>query len=144
MAEQAKADKVSIVVHSGDMDKLYSAMIIANGALAMGMEASLFFTFWGLTRLKKGALEKGPLSRMNMLGLGKWMVKRRMKKVNVASLERLLADFKELGGKIIACDMTMEIMGIKPEDLRQDLITDCGAVGTFIEEARGSKVVLFI
>ena len=144
MAEQAKADKVSIVVHSGDMDKLYSAMIIANGALAMGMEASLFFTFWGLMRLKKGELEKGPLSRMNVLGLGRWVVKRRMKKANVASLERLFADFKELGGKIIACDMTMEIMGIKPEDLRQDLITDCGAVGTFIEEARNSKVVLFI
>ena len=67
-----------------------------------------------------------------------------MKKVNVASLERLMADFRELGGEIIACDMTMEIMGIKPEDLRQDLITDCGAVGTFIEEARQSKVTLFV
>ena len=137
-------DRVSIVVHSGDMDKLYSALIIGNGALAMGMEALLFFTFWGLMRLKKGGLEKGPLSKMNLLGLGKWMVKRRMKKVNVASLERLMADFRELGGKIIACDMTMEIMGIKPEDLRQDLITECGAVGTFIEEARQSKVTLFI
>jgi peroxiredoxin family protein len=138
------AEKLTIIVHSGDMDKLYSALIVANGALAMGMEASLFFTFWGLMRLKKGGLEKGPLSKMNMLGLGKWMVKKRMKKANVASLERLLADFKELGGKIIACDMTMEIMGIKPEDLRQDLITECGAVGTYIEEARDSKVSLFI
>jgi peroxiredoxin family protein len=138
------ADKVSIVVHSGDMDKLYSALIIGNGALAMGMEASLFFTFWGLMRLKKGGLEKGPLSKMNLLGLGKWMVKRRMKKANVASLERLLSDFRELGGKVIACDMTMEIMGIKPEDLRQDLISDCGAVGAFIQEARDSKVTLFI
>ena len=138
------ADKVSIVVHSGDMDKLYSALIIGNGALAMGMEASLFFTFWGLMRLKKGGLEKGPLSRMNMLGLGKWMVKRRMKKANVASLERLLTDFKDLGGKIIACDMTMEIMGVRAEDLRQDLVTECGGVGTFIQEARESKVSLFI
>jgi peroxiredoxin family protein len=138
------AEKMTIIVHSGDMDKLYSALILANGALAMGMEASLFFTFWGLMRLKKGGLEKGPLSKMNMLGLGKWMVKRRMKKTNVASLERLFADFKELGGKIIACDMTMEIMGIKHEDLRQDLITECGAVGTYIEEARDSKVSLFI
>jgi peroxiredoxin family protein len=144
MAEQAAGEKVAIVVHSGDMDKLYSALIIANGALAMGMEASLFFTFWGLMRLRKGALEKGPLSRMNMLGLGRWMIKRRMKKANVASLERLFGDFKELGGRVIACDMTMEIMGIKPGDLRQDLITDCGAVGTFIEEARNAKVVLFI
>jgi peroxiredoxin family protein len=138
------AEKVSIVVHSGDMDKIYSALIIGNGALAMGMEASLFFTFWGLMRLKKGGLDKGALSKMNMLGLGKWMVKRRMKKANVASLERLFKDFRELGGKVIACDMTMEIMGVKPEELREDLITECGAVGTFIQEARESKVSLFI
>jgi peroxiredoxin family protein len=138
------ADKVSIVVHSGDMDKIYSALIIGNGALAMGMEASLFFTFWGLMRLKKGGLEKGPLSKMNMLGLGRWMIKARMKKANVASLEKLFKDFLELGGKVIACDMTMEIMGVKPDDLRQDLITECGGVGTFIQEARESKVSLFI
>ncbi|MBW2557829.1 MAG: DsrE/DsrF/DrsH-like family protein [Deltaproteobacteria bacterium] len=99
-------DKTTIVVHSGDMDKLYSALIISTGALAMGMEASLYFTFWGL--------------------------------------ERLFQDFKELGGKIIACDMTMEIMGIKKEDLRQDLIDEYGAVGTYIEEARNSKITLFI
>lgn len=138
------ADKLSIVVHSGDMDKIYSALIIGNGALAMGMEASLFFTFWGLMRLKKGGLEKGPLSKMNLLGLGKLMVKQRMKKAKVVSLERLFSDFKELGGKVIACDMTMEIMGIKPDDLRQDLITECGGVGAFINEARDSKVSLFI
>jgi peroxiredoxin family protein len=138
------ADKATIVLHSGDMDKVYSALIIGNGALAMGMEATIFFTFWGLERLKKGWLEKGPLSRMNMLGLGKWMVKWRMKKAKVASLERLLADFKEMGGKILACDMTMEIMGIRKEDLREDLITDTCAVGTFVNEARGSKLTLFI
>ncbi len=138
------ADKVTIIVHSGDMDKVYSALIIGNGALAMGMEASLFFTFWGLQRLKKGGLEKGPLSKMNMLGLGKWMVKQRMKKAGVASLERLLEDFNELGGKILACDMTMEIMGIKKEDLRDDLISDYCAVGTYLSEARGSKITLFI
>ena len=138
------ADKATIIVHSGDMDKVYSALIIANGALAMGMEASLYFTFWGLQRLKKDGLEKGPLSKMNMLGLGKWMVKRKMKKVGAVSLEKLLQDFKELGGKILACDMTMEIMGIKKEDLRDDLITEYCAVGTYINEARGSTVTLFI
>ena len=137
-------NKATIIVHSGDMDKIYSALIVANGALAMGMEVSLYFTFWGLQRLKKGALEKGPLSRMNMLGLGKWMVKRRMKKAGVASLERLLQDFRELGGKILACDMTMEVMGIKKEDLRDDLISDYCAVGTYIDEARESNVTLFI
>ena len=138
------AGKVTIIVHSGDMDKVYSAFIVANGALAMGMEASLFFTFWGLQRLKKGGLEKGPLSKMNMLGLGKWMVKRRMKRAGVASLERLLQDFHELGGKILACDMTMQIMGIKKEDLRDDLISDYCAVGTYIDEAKESTITLFI
>ncbi len=126
------------------MDKLYSALIIGNGALAMGMDVSLFFTFWGLQRLEKGGLEKGPLSKMNMLGLGKWMVKKKMKKQNVASLERMIQDFKELGGKILACDMTMDIMGIKPEDLRQDLIGDYCGVGTYLDEARESQITLFI
>ena len=138
------AGKVTIIVHSGDMDKVYSAFIVANGALAMGMEASLFFTFWGLQRLKKGGLEKGPLSKMNMLGLGKWMIKRRMKKARAASLERLLQDFHELGGKILACDMTMQIMGIKKGDLRDDVISDYCAVGTYIDEAKESTITLFI
>ena len=138
------ADKATIIVHSGEMDKIYSALIIANGALAMGMEASLFFTFWGLQRLKKGGLEKGPLSKMNMLGLGKWMVKRKMRQAGAASLERLLQDFNELGGKILACDMTMEIMGIKKEELREDLITEYCGVGTYINEARESSLTLFI
>ena len=138
------AEKITIIVHSGDMDKIYSALIIANGALSMGMDASLYFTFWGLQRLVKGGLEKGTLSKMHMMGLGKMMIKQRMHKANVASLEHLLKDFKELGGKIIACDMTMEIMGIKKEDLREDLITECGAVGTYIQEARESSVNLFI
>lgn len=137
-------EKATIIVHSGDMDKIYSALILANGALSMGMEASLYFTFWGLQRLQKGGLEKGPLSKMNFLGLGKWMIKSRMKKANVAPLERLMKDFKELGGKIIACEMTMEIMGVKKEDLRQDWIDDYGAVGTYIKEARESKITLFI
>ena len=138
------ADKATIIVHSGDMDKVSSALIIGNGALAMGMEVSLFFTFWGLQRLKKGGLEKGPLSKMNMLGLGKWMIKRKMKKAGVVSLEKMMQDFKELGGKILACDMTMEIMGIKKEDLREELISDYCGVGTYLSEARESKITLFI
>ena len=145
MAEETPSDnRATIIVHSGDMDKLYSALIIGNGALAMGMEVSLFFTFWGLQRLKKGGLEKGPLSKMNMLGLGRWMIKRKMKQANVASLEKMVQDFKELGGKILACDMTMDIMGIKPEDLRQDLISNYCGVGTYLDDARNSKITLFI
>jgi peroxiredoxin family protein len=138
------AERTTIILHSGDMDKVYSALIIGNGALAMGMEVAIYFTFWGLQRLQKDGLERGPLSKMHFLGLGKWMVKQRMKKANVASLERLLRDFKELGGKIIACEMTMEIMGIRRQDLREDLIDEYGAVGAYIQEARNSKVTLFI
>ena len=137
-------DKTTIIVHSGDMDKLYSALIIGDGALSMGMESTLFFTFWGLERLKKDGLEKGPLSKMNMGRMGKRMINNRMKTANVASLEKLIQDYKELGGKIIACEMTMDIMGIKKEDLRQELIDEYGAIGTYIHEARESKINLFI
>jgi peroxiredoxin family protein len=145
MAEESKKiDKSSIIVHSGDMDKIYSALIVSNGALSMGMEASLFFTFWGLQRLQKGGLEKGSLSKMHFLGLGKWMINRRMKKSNVAPLERLLNDFRELGGKVIACEMTMEIMGVSKKDMNEELIDEYGAVGTYIREARDSKITLFI
>jgi len=136
--------KATIVLHSGDFDKVYSALIIGNGALAMGMDCSIYFTFWGLQRLRLGALSKGHISKMHMMGLGKWFMKRKMKQANVASLEKLMKDFKELGGKIIACDMTMEVMGIKKEDLDQSLITEYGAVGTYIREARESDITLFI
>lgn len=138
------SEKATIVVHSGDLDKIYSALIIGNGALAMGMEVSLYFTFFGLLRLKKGGLSKGDLSKMHFLGLGKFMIKGRMRKANVVSLERLMADFKELGGKIIACEMTMEIMGVKPSDLNEEIIDLYGAVGSYIKEARDSAITLFI
>ena len=138
------SNKAAIIVHSGDMDKIYSALILGNGALAMGMDVYLFFTFWGLQRLKKGGLEKGPLSKMNMFGLGKWMIKRKMKQANVASLEKMFQDFKELGGHVLACDMTMDIMGVKQEDLRDDLISDYCGVGTYMDVAREASVTLFI
>jgi len=139
------ADRTTIVVQSGDMDKVYSAMIIANGSLAMGMDVSLFFTFWGLERLKRDrGLQKAPLSRMNFLGLGKRIVQRRMARANAASLERLFQDFKDLGGRIIACDMTMAIMGIRREDLREDLIDEYGGVGTYIADARDASITLFV
>lgn len=137
-------DRTTIILHSGDMDKVYSALIIGNGALSMGMESTIYFTFWGLQRLKKGGLDKGKLSKMNMLGLGRSMVKGRMTKAGVADLTQLMKDYKELGGKIIACEMTMEVMGIKKEDLQLDLIDEFGAVGTYVNEAKDSKITLFI
>lgn len=137
-------DKVTLIVHSGDLDKVYSALIIGNGALSMGMDVSMYFTFWGLNRLKKGNFSTAPLSRKNFLGLGKRMMKKKMKQANVRSLEELLNDFKDLGGKILACDMTMEVMGMRKEDLREDVITEYCAVGTFIKEAKESAITLFI
>ena len=140
----AASERATIILHSGDMDKVYSALIIGNGALAMGMEVTIYATFWGLERLKRGGLEKGPLSKMHLFGLGKWMVKQRMKRAKVASLQRLFNDYKELGGRVIACDMTMDIMGIPSEDLHEEWIDECGAVGTYIRDARDSKITLFI
>lgn len=84
--EGYKGEKTAIVLHSGDMDKVYSALIIGNGVLAMGMEAPIYFTLWGLMRLKKRELEKEPLSKMNMLGLGRRMVKKRMDKAKLFRL----------------------------------------------------------
>jgi peroxiredoxin family protein len=136
-------DKTTIIVHSGDMDKLYSALIIANGALSFGMDVSLYFTFWGLERLTKDGLDKGQLSK-DMGESGMEMMNNRMKQANLASLGRLMQDFKDLGGKIIACEMTMEIMGITKEHLNQELIDEYGAVGTYIKEARESNINLFI
>jgi len=136
--------KARLVLHSGDLDKVYSALIIGTGALSMGMECSIYVTFWGFERLKKGKLSGGPLSKMNFFGLGKWFMKRKMNNVNVASLEKLMADYKELGGKIIACDMTMGVMGGKKKDLDDSLIDEYGAVGTYVKEARESEITLFI
>jgi len=138
------ADKVTLIIQSGYYDRIYSALVIGTGALSMGMDVSMYFTFFGLDRLKKGKLEKGPLSRMNMLGLGKFMVKRRMKKANVRSLSALMDDYIELGGNVLACDMTMEIMGSSLDEMDERIITDHCAVGTYIKEARESDITLFL
>lgn len=134
----------TIVVHSGDIDKLMSALIIGNGALAMGADVTLFFTFWGLERLKKNGLEKAPLSRMNLLGLGAWMIRRKMKAAGVVSARRLMEDFKDLGGRVLACEMTMSVMGVKTRDLDEALIDDYVGVGVYLESAAKSDLNLFI
>ena len=136
--------KATLIVHSGDLDKVMSAFVIGLGALSMGMDVSMYFTFWGLERLKRGKLDKAPLSRMNMFGLGRWMIRRKMKQAGVASLDKMLIDFVELGGKILACDMTMEIMGVNKGKLREDVISDYCGVGTYIKEAMESDLTLFI
>jgi peroxiredoxin family protein len=135
--------KATIVVFSGELDKAYAAFIIASGAATAGMDVTLFFTFWGLNLLKKGGLEKAPLSKMNMGGLGKAMMMRMMRKANVMPLTQLLKDLRELGVKIMPCDMTMDVMGIKREDLIDD-IDDIAGVGTYIKEAKNSHLTLFV
>ena len=137
-------EKTTIVVHSGDLDKILSALIIGNGFLAMGDEVTLYFTFWGLQRLMKGKLSKAPLSKMNFFGLGAWWMKKKMKREGVATPERLMADFKALGGRIIACEMTMEVMGISREKLDANLIDEFGAVGMYVDESKKSQRTLFI
>jgi peroxiredoxin family protein len=158
------SNKLSMVVFSGDMDKILAAFVIATGAVAMGMEAVMFFTFWGTPALrdrkkKPGAkdimgrmfgamLPKGmgkvKLSRMNMGGIGTLMMKSLMKKKNVASLEQMLEMAEELGVRIFVCEMSMGLMGFKREEMidYRD-ITFCG-VAKFLEEARDSRIQLFI
>ena len=157
-------DKLSMVVFSGDLDKILAAFIIATGAVAMGMEAVMFFTFWGTpvlrdenksvggkdtfgkmfgTMLPKG-MDKVKLSKMNMGGMGTAMMKSLMKKKNVASLEQMLAMAEELGVRIFICEMSMDLMGFKKEEMIDyKNLTYCG-VAKFLEEAANSKVQLFI
>jgi peroxiredoxin family protein len=157
-------DKLSMVVFSGDLDKIIAAFVIATGAVAMGMDAVMFFTFWGTpvlrdvkktvggkdafgkmfgTMLPKG-ISQVKLSKMNMGGMGTAMMKSLMKKKNVASLEEFLAMAEELGVRIFICEMSMDLMGFKREEMIDyKNLTFCG-VAKFLEEAANSKVQLFI
>jgi peroxiredoxin family protein len=164
MEKKNPSDKLSMVVFSGDLDKILAAFVIATGAVAMGMEAVMFFTFWGTPVLrdqKKKAgkkdimgtmfgamLPKGAsdvkLSKMNMGGMGTTMMKSLMKKKNVASLEQMLDMAEELGVRIFVCEMSMDLMGFKREEMIDYKgITFCG-VAKFLEEAKDSRIQLFI
>jgi peroxiredoxin family protein len=134
----------TIILHSGGFDKIMSAFIVGNGFLSMGIPVTIFFTFWGLDALRKNGLTKAPLSKMNMLGFGKLMIQRRMKKHNIASLQELAGSFKRLGGRIIACTMTMELMGIGEKDLNESLVDEYGTVGKYCYVAKDSTITLFI
>ncbi|MBN2103122.1 DsrE/DsrF/DrsH-like family protein [bacterium] len=136
--------KMTIVVHSGDLDKVMSALILGNGILAMGGDVTLYFTFWGLQRLVRGRFSKAPLSKMHFMGLGKWMMVQRMKKNRVAEPERLMEDFKALGGRVIACEMTMELMGLSKDQMNDQWIDHYGAVGSYVKETENADNTLFI
>ncbi len=139
--EQNKA--MTIILHSGELDKAIAAFILATGAAAKGIQTTMFFTFWGLNIIKKGGAKSAKLSNMNMGGLGKAMIKRMMRKKNVAPLEELIQDAKELGVRLIACDMTMDLMNVPKESLIPE-VTEIGGVGGYLDSASASNINLFI
>jgi len=155
-------DKKTMIMFSGDMDKAMAAFIIAVGAASMGAEVTVFFTFWGLNLLRKDApqargkslldrmfgvmLPKGPkrlgLSKMHMLGLGTAMMKHVMRKKNVDSLADLVDQARGLGVKLVACTMSMDVMGIQREELIDGI--EYGGVASFIGESNQANMTLFI
>jgi peroxiredoxin family protein len=164
LTKSAPSNKLSMIVFSGDLDKVLAAFIIATGAVAMGMEVVMFFTFWGTPVLRDknkkagdkdlmgkmfgSMLPKGTcevkLSKMNMAGMGTKMMKSLMKKKNVASLEQMIEMAGELGVQIYVCEMSMDLMGFKQEEIIDyPNMSFCG-VAKFLEEAMDSKVQLFI
>ena len=164
MQSKTPSNKLSMIVFSGDLDKALAAFIIATGATAMGMEVVMFFTFWGTpilragnknvggkdmmgtmfgTMLPKGS-EKVTLSQMNMGGMGTAMMKSLMKKKNVASLPEMISLAEELEVKIYVCEMSMDLMGFKREEMIDYKGLSFAGVATFLEEAQDSKVQLFI
>lgn len=156
------ADSQTMVVFSGDFDKAIASFIIANGALAMGKKVTMFFTFWGLNVLRKpekvsvtkGFIEKMfgimmprgskklKLSNMNMMGMGAKMIRGVMKDKNITSLEDLIKSAIDGGANIVACQMSMDVMGIKKEELIDGITI--GGVGYYLGEATDSNINLFI
>lgn len=154
--------KTTIVLFSGDLDKAIAAFIIANGAAAYDHEVTIFFTFWGLNTLRKdevvktnkGWLEKAfgwmmprgakrlGLSKMNMAGMGPQMIKHVMKKHNALSLPQLIELAQEQGVKLVACTMTMDLLGLQQEELMDGI--EYGGVAAYLGDASEGKVNLFI
>jgi peroxiredoxin family protein len=134
---------MTIILHSGKLDNALAAFIIATGAAAKGIKTTMFFTFWGLNIIKKGGASKAKLSNMNMAGLGKMMIKKMMKDKNIAPLEELIKDAKELGVRLIACEMTMDLMKVPKETLIPE-VTEIGGVGTMLDDALKSDINFFI
>ncbi|KYK25651.1 hypothetical protein AYK25_05100 [Thermoplasmatales archaeon SM1-50] len=128
---------VTILLHSGDLDKALAAFIVATGAAAKGIPTTMFFTFWGLNVIQQNGAKSAKLSKMNMAGIGTRMIKRLMKKKHVASLEELIKDAGELGVRLVACEMTMDLMNIPRESLLPE-IKEIGGVGTFLDAAQNS------
>jgi len=156
----AEKKKLSLIVFSGDFDKTIAAYTLASGALAVGWEVNLFYTFWGLNGIKlkqgrsfigkalldrffnflMGGRQKLPLSRLNFGGLSPLLMTGMMRKNNVATLEELMEATKALGGNLYACEMAMHILGIKREDLIPEVKKVLG-VASFLELSQGGEVL---
>jgi peroxiredoxin family protein len=163
LKDRMPEDRATIVVFSGDLDKVLASFVIATGAAVAGLETSMFFTFWGLCALKRegaqapatrtlkekmfalmtpsGSKALG-VSRMNFFGIGAKMLRSMMKEKNIASLEELMDIAKDLGVKIIACTMSMDAMGVSRDELVGNL--EYGGVATYMADACRSKVTLFV
>ncbi|MBC2735010.1 MAG: NADH dehydrogenase FAD-containing subunit [Desulfobacteraceae bacterium] len=164
LQKKSPENKLSMICFSGDLDKALASFIIATGAVAMGMDVVMFFTFWGTPVLRDAnksvggkdtmgkmfgtMLPKGTggvkLSKMNMGGMGTAMMKSLMKQKNVATLDQMIGMAEELGVRIFICEMSMDLMGFKREEMIQyEGLEYCG-VAKFLEEAMDSKIQLFI
>jgi peroxiredoxin family protein len=158
---QIPEDRVTLVVFSGDLDRVLAAFVIAIGAAALGQQVSMFFTFWGLGVLKKdkqlagktvlqkmmavmspGSSQNLPVSKMNYFGVGAKMLRSMMKERNVSSLEEMIALAREMGVRMIACEMSRDVMGIKEAELVGGL--ECGGVAAFLGDSLRSRTSLFI
>ena len=161
LRERTVGNRVTMVVFSGDLDRVMAALVIATGAASMGLAVSMFFTFWGLAALKKerrlggkNLLEKAfsimtpagipglGVSKMNFAGAGALMLRKMMKDKDVASVEELFAMAREMGVRMVACTMTMDVMGVREQELIDGL--ELGGVATYLGDASDSKVTLFI
>ena len=156
------ADNKTLIVFSDDLDKALASFVIANGAASTGKKVTMFFTFWGLNVIKKRQKPsvskdifgkmfgwmlpahsgKLKLSKMNMGGAGSWMMRLIMKKKHIDSLESLIAQAAENGVEMIACTMSMDVMGVKKEELMDNVTL--GGVGPYLERAEDGNVNLFI
>ena len=163
MVDIMKKNKVTIIVMSGDFDKLFGAFILATSAAASNMEVVMFYTFWGLRALKKnvrtgrsfmgkmiglkmmegGDINKASPSKYSFGGAGRWMFKKMMKSKNAATLPELRQMALDLGVKMYGCQMTMDIMEIPRESLI-DEVEDFVGGGFAIQQAQESSIQLFI
>jgi len=161
--QASKPERVTIVLLSGDLDRAMAAFIIATGAAAMGMQVTMFFTFWGLNTIRRkgarsaakdwlrrmfGLLNKGgaeslPLSRFHFGGLGTRMMQKVMKQNRMPGVPELMQTALDLGVRFIACTTTMGLMGITKDTLIEGIDQFAG-VTTYLAEAKQGNVNLFI